>query len=40
MAPNFLKKGLVLWYEMDQDVPIQCLGDLVRLRQILLNLYV
>ncbi|KAI7854346.1 hypothetical protein BDC45DRAFT_585480 [Circinella umbellata] len=38
VASNFLGKGVVLWYNVDENLPTQVYGDLVRLRQILLNL--
>ncbi|KAI8391178.1 uncharacterized protein BYT42DRAFT_602084 [Radiomyces spectabilis] len=38
VSSNFLTKGLILWYTIEADVPIHVYGDLVRLRQILLNL--
>ncbi|KAG0179191.1 hypothetical protein DFQ29_002414 [Apophysomyces sp. BC1021] len=38
LSSNFLTKGLSLWYYIDEDAPIHLYGDLVRLRQILLNL--
>ncbi|ORX59667.1 hypothetical protein DM01DRAFT_1190365 [Hesseltinella vesiculosa] len=38
MSSNYLSKGLVLYYSIDPDTPIQVYGDLVRLRQIILNL--
>ncbi|KAI9470491.1 MAG: hypothetical protein EXX96DRAFT_358928 [Benjaminiella poitrasii] len=38
IAPNFLDKGLTLWYEIDPNIPVQLYGDLVRLRQVILNL--
>ncbi|KAI9245683.1 hypothetical protein BDA99DRAFT_543582 [Phascolomyces articulosus] len=38
VASNFLGKGVVLWYDVDRNLPTQVYGDLVRLRQILLNL--
>ena len=36
--PQALEKGLTLRLELDADLPLRLLGDLVRLRQILLNL--
>jgi signal transduction histidine kinase len=38
IAPNYLDKDLTLWYEIDFDVPVRIYGDLVRIRQIILNL--
>ncbi|KAI8061192.1 histidine kinase-like ATPase [Gongronella butleri] len=38
VSPHFLEKGIALWYEMESDVPVKVFGDLVRLRQIILNL--
>ncbi|KAI8880895.1 hypothetical protein K501DRAFT_190254 [Backusella circina FSU 941] len=38
VAPNFLDKDLVLSYEIDPNIPVRIYGDLVRLRQIILNL--
>lgn len=38
IASNYLSKGIVLWYNIAPDLPIHVFGDLVRLRQILLNL--
>ncbi|KAG2196328.1 hypothetical protein INT47_009323, partial [Mucor saturninus] len=38
LSSNYLSKGLVLWYNIAPDLPIHVIGDLVRLRQILLNL--
>jgi phosphoglycerate-specific signal transduction histidine kinase len=40
ISTNYLSKGIVLWYTIAPDLPVHVLGDLVRLRQILLNLYV
>lgn len=39
LSSNYLSKGIALWYNVAPDLPIHVLGDLVRLRQILLNLY-
>ncbi|ORX49467.1 hypothetical protein DM01DRAFT_324842 [Hesseltinella vesiculosa] len=36
--PHFLEKDVALWYEMEADVPVKVVGDLVRLRQVILNL--
>jgi signal transduction histidine kinase len=38
LSTNYLGKGLTLWYTISPDVPNHVYGDLVRLRQILLNL--
>ncbi|KAI8329235.1 hypothetical protein BC941DRAFT_210856 [Chlamydoabsidia padenii] len=38
VSPNFMQKDVALWYEMDPKVPVKIKGDLVRLRQIILNL--
>ncbi|KAI8344602.1 hypothetical protein BC941DRAFT_409079 [Chlamydoabsidia padenii] len=38
MSSNFLGKGVMLFYCFDPDLPIHVFGDLVRLRQIILNL--
>lgn len=38
IAPNYLDKDLTLWYEIDANVPVRIYGDLVRIRQIILNL--
>ncbi|KAI8062897.1 hypothetical protein BC940DRAFT_308004 [Gongronella butleri] len=38
MSSNYMSKGLVLYYCIDPETPIQVYGDLVRLRQIILNL--
>ncbi|KAI8636415.1 hypothetical protein BD408DRAFT_426158 [Parasitella parasitica] len=38
VAPNYLDKGLTLWYEIDSNVPVRIYGDLVRIRQVILNL--
>ncbi|KAL9558812.1 hypothetical protein MBANPS3_000712 [Mucor bainieri] len=38
ISSNYLSKGLVLWYTIAPELPVHVLGDLVRLRQILLNL--
>ncbi|KAI8098557.1 uncharacterized protein BX664DRAFT_319021 [Halteromyces radiatus] len=38
VAPNFLQKNIALWCEVDPKVPVKIMGDLVRLRQIILNL--
>ncbi|KAI8968050.1 hypothetical protein BDF20DRAFT_205358 [Mycotypha africana] len=38
VAPNYLDKDLTLWYEIDPNIPIRIFGDLVRLRQVILNL--
>ncbi|KAG2235247.1 hypothetical protein INT48_004714 [Thamnidium elegans] len=38
ISSNYLSKGLVLWYNIAPDLPIHVFGDIVRLRQILLNL--
>ncbi|CEP15224.1 hypothetical protein [Parasitella parasitica] len=38
IAPNYLDKGLTLWYEIDPKIPVRIYGDLVRIRQIILNL--
>ncbi|MBS0227053.1 MAG: response regulator, partial [Proteobacteria bacterium] len=37
-APNALRKGLLFSADVDDDVPPALLGDVVRVRQILLNL--
>ena len=31
-------KGLILMYEMDYNVPVNIIGDSLRLRQVLMNL--
>lgn len=38
VSPNFLDKGIVLWYTIEGDVATSVYGDVVRLRQVLLNL--
>jgi CheY-like chemotaxis protein len=38
LAPKAAEKGLEILYEIEEDVPAQVLGDVVRLRQILTNL--
>lgn len=38
VSDNFLAKGVLLWYEVEKELPVQVYGDLVRLRQILLNM--
>ncbi|KAI8138398.1 hypothetical protein BJV82DRAFT_631365 [Fennellomyces sp. T-0311] len=38
VAPNYMDKGIILWYIIDADVSTGVYGDVVRLRQILLNL--
>ncbi|CAO3621699.1 unnamed protein product [Cunninghamella blakesleeana] len=38
LSSNYLGKGLALLYCVDPDLPIHVYGDLVRLRQIILNL--
>jgi signal transduction histidine kinase len=38
VGPNFLDKDLALSYEIDPNIPVRIYGDLVRLRQIILNL--
>ncbi|KAI9304371.1 histidine kinase-like ATPase, partial [Cunninghamella echinulata] len=38
VAPNYLAKGIALWYTFDQNIPVKLIGDVVRLRQIILNL--
>ncbi|KAI7874924.1 hypothetical protein K492DRAFT_211261 [Lichtheimia hyalospora FSU 10163] len=38
VSPNFLDKGIILWYTIEGDVATSVYGDVVRLRQVLLNL--
>lgn len=38
VSPNFMDKDMVLWYNIDPDVHVSVYGDVVRLRQVLLNL--
>ncbi|KAG2218663.1 hypothetical protein INT45_007832 [Circinella minor] len=38
IAPNYLDKGVVLWNTFEPDVATAVYGDVVRLRQILLNI--
>ncbi|KAI8644224.1 hypothetical protein BD408DRAFT_363341 [Parasitella parasitica] len=38
ISNSYISKGLVLWYTITPELPTHVLGDLVRLRQILLNL--
>ncbi|KAL7326247.1 Histidine kinase osmosensor, variant 3 [Mucor circinelloides] len=38
VAPNYLDKDLTLWYEIDPNIPVRIYGDLVRIRQVILNL--
>ncbi|KAI9301638.1 histidine kinase-like ATPase, partial [Cunninghamella echinulata] len=38
LSSNYLGKGIALLYFIDPDLPIHVYGDLVRLRQIILNL--
>ncbi|CAO3625307.1 unnamed protein product [Cunninghamella blakesleeana] len=38
VAPNYLAKGIALWYTVDPKIPVKLMGDVVRLRQIILNL--
>ncbi|CAO3617380.1 unnamed protein product [Mucor fragilis] len=38
VAPNYLDKDLILWYEIDPNIPVRIYGDLVRIRQVILNL--
>src|SRR6185503_13805460 len=38
LAPKAVEKGLELAYEMDVAVPTRVLGDVTRLRQVLMNL--
>ena len=37
-ASQAMLKGIDLRWELDQDIPTQCLGDITRLRQVLVNL--
>ncbi|KAI8884256.1 hypothetical protein K501DRAFT_217995, partial [Backusella circina FSU 941] len=38
VVPNFFDKGVVITYEIDPEIPVRLYGDIVRLRQIILNL--
>ncbi|CAO3575968.1 unnamed protein product [Absidia cylindrospora] len=38
VSPNYLQKDVALWYDIDPKVPVKIVGDLIRLRQIILNL--
>ncbi|ORZ21064.1 hypothetical protein BCR42DRAFT_186317 [Absidia repens] len=38
VSPNYMQKDIALWYEIDPKVPVKIIGDLIRLRQIILNL--
>lgn len=38
VAPNYMQKDVALWIEIDPKVPVKVMGDLIRLRQIILNL--
>ncbi|MGA1283098.1 MAG: ATP-binding protein [Prochlorothrix sp.] len=37
-ASQAMLKGIDLRWELDEDIPTQCLGDITRLRQVLVNL--
>ncbi|KAI8335894.1 hypothetical protein BC941DRAFT_429688 [Chlamydoabsidia padenii] len=37
VASNYMQKDIALWIEIDPKVPIKIIGDLIRLRQIILN---
>ncbi|ORZ01903.1 histidine kinase-like ATPase [Absidia repens] len=38
VSPNYLQKDVALWYDIDPKVPVKIVGDLIRLRQVILNL--
>ncbi|KAI9499446.1 hypothetical protein BDB00DRAFT_866325 [Zychaea mexicana] len=38
VAPNYMDKNIILWYTFDPNIATAVYGDVVRLRQILLNL--